>query len=75
MIDLHQPGTVYGLSDREMAIIGMALGVRRADLLGMRRIAEAAGLPVEIGRYAGLILEVDLLRVKLGLSTDEESTT
>lgn len=66
--------TAIGLSDREMAIIGASLGVRKADLLGMRRIAEAAGLRVEVGRYAGLLLETELLLVKLGLTRENEET-
>lgn len=80
MTDLHRPrqgrpdGGI-GLSGRELAIIGTSLGVRKADLLGMRRFAEAAELPVEAGRYAGLILEVELLLVKLGLAGDGEEAT
>ena len=81
MIDLRRSTSVTGLSDRDLAVVSKALGIHKTDLMGMRRLAEAAGLPVEIGRYARLILEVELLLVKVGIPShnttgnEEERTT
>ncbi len=72
LIDLDIP-PIIGMSDREMGIVCDALRRRKVDLVGMRRLCDRVDAPSERDGYARQILELDLVRAKLGDTNDEET--
>jgi hypothetical protein len=73
MLDVRTPPAVFAFSKPELEIIETALGIRKADLIGMRTFCERVGNVNEQLRYGREILELDILRTKLGfIGKDEE---
>jgi hypothetical protein len=67
LLDLHRPApATIGLSDRELAIIHGSLRLQRVELTGRREFCGRVGDAEGRDRYAREILELDLIRVKLG---------
>lgn len=71
--DVRHPTT--DLSARELAIIVNALRHQRVDYTGMRNLGDRLNCAEERDRWAREILELNLVRVKLGDTTDEETGT
>lgn len=75
LVDVHhrQPCAI-GLSDREMEIVADALAYRKVDYVGMRRLCEKTGATDDQLRFGRLILELDLVRMKLGIDDSEDES-
>ena len=69
-----QPAAAIGLSDRELSLIRSALRSLRVDFTGRRRDARLLGDRQQKAYWSAQILELDLLRVKLGDLTETRET-
>ena len=72
-----QPAATIGLTDRELSLVREALRYRKADLVGMHRLCLRVGAAAECHGFADRIVEIDIVRLKLGddAGAEEGQTT